>query len=134
MHPETFHKNELHSHLTVITPVIIALFFLDFSYYYIYICRIFKLGQTGALPGPTEVAPTFSGIKGALPARTMPILVTTGAHRDETVLHWDYRPNTGANRGEGCLQRARFITVETQMLRLLSWLTTVLDSLPGDSR
>ena len=47
-----------------------------------------KLGQTGALPGPTEVAPIFFGYNGALLAQTMPIPVTIGANRDATSLHW----------------------------------------------
>ena len=91
------------------------------------------MGQTGALPGPTEVAPTFLGINRALLAQTMPIPVTTGANCDTTVLLWG---SPSLSRGEGgrCLQCARFITVETQMLRLSSRLTKVFDSLPGDSR
>ena len=88
-----------------------------------------KLGQTGALPGHTKVAPTFLGINGALPSQTMPIPVTTLANHDATILHW---ANTWANRG--CLQRVLFITVETQTLWLSTWLTTIFDSIPGDSR
>ena len=60
--------------------------------------------------------------------------VTTGANHDATVLNLGlYRPNTGANRG-GCLQRAQLITAETQTLRVSSRLSTVFDSIPGDSR
>ena len=70
----------------------------------------------------------------ALPAQTMTIPVTTGASRYATVLNLGlYRPITGANRG-GCLQRAQLITVETRTLRVSSRLTTVFDSIPGDSR
>ena len=64
----------------------------------------------------------------------MTIPVTTGANRDVTVLNLGlYRPISGANRG-GCLQRARLITVEARTLRVSSRLTTVFDSIPGDSR
>ena len=83
---------------------------------------------------PNRSSNEFSGKNGALPAQTMTIPVTTGANRDATVLNLGlYRPITGANRG-GCLQRARLITVETRTLRVSSRLTTVFDSIPGDSR
>ena len=88
------------------------------------------------LPCPTEVANEFSGKNVALPAQTRTIPVTTGAKSDATVLNLGlYRPITGANRGGGGrLQRARLITVETRTLRVSSRLTTVFDSIPGDSR
>ena len=71
----------------------------------------------GALPGPTEVAPTFSGIKGALLAETMPKPVTTGANSDPTILHWDSTGLTNGLTGElRCHQHARFNMVETQTL------------------
>ena len=74
---------------------------------------------------PNRSSNEFSGKNGVLPAQTM---------RDATVLNLGlYRPITGANRG-GCLQRARLITVETRTLRVSSRLTTVFDSIPGDSR
>ena len=83
---------------------------------------------------PNRSSNKFLGKNGALPAQTMTIPVTTGANLDATVLNLGlYRPITGANRG-GCLQRARLITVETRTLRVSSWLTTVFDSIPGDSR
>ena len=78
---------------------------------------------------PNRSSNEFSGKNGALPAQTMTILVTTGANRDATVL------NLGLwGKPWGCLQRARLITVETRMLRVSSRLTTVFDSIPGDSR
>ena len=92
--------------------------------------ELVKLGQTGALPGPTEVAPTFSGINGASPEQTMPIPVRTCANHDATVLHWGYTRLTPGQTG----QRARFITVETRTLQESSWLTTVFVSPPVDSR
>ena len=76
---------------------------------------------------PNRSSNEFSGKNGALPAQTMTIPDTTGANSDA------YRPITGANRG-GCLQRARLITVETRTLLVSSQLTTVFDSIPGDSR
>ena len=83
---------------------------------------------------PNRRGNKFSGKNGASPAQTMTIPVTTGANRDATVLNLGlYRPITGANRGR-CLQRARLITVETRTLRLSSPVTTVFDSIPGDSR
>ena len=82
----------------------------------------------------TRSSNEFSGKNGALPAQTMTIAVTTGANRDATVLNLGlYRPITGANGGGGCLQCARLITVETRTLRVSSRLTTVFDSIPGDS-
>ena len=63
------------------------------------------------------------------------IPVTTGANHDATVLNLGlYRPITGANCGGGCFQRAQLITEETRMLRVSYRLTTVFDSIPGDSR
>ena len=54
--------------------------------------------------------------------------------RDAIVLNLGlYRPITGANRG-WCLQCAQLITLETRTLRVSSRLTTVFDSIPGDSR
>ena len=82
---------------------------------------------------PNRSSNEFSCKNGALTAQTMTIPVTTGANRDATVLLGLYRPITGANRG-GCLQSARLITVETRTLRVSSRLTTVFDSIPGDSR
>ena len=83
---------------------------------------------------PNRSSNEFSGKNGALLAQTMTISVTTGANRDATVLNVGlYRPITGANRW-GCLQRAWLITVETRTLRVSSRLTTVFDSIPGDSR
>ena len=83
---------------------------------------------------PNRSSNEFSGKNGALPTQTMTIPVTTGANRDATVLNLGlYRPITGANRG-WCLQHARLITVETRTLRVLFRLTTVFDSIPGDSR
>ena len=83
---------------------------------------------------PNRSSNEFSDQNGALPAQTMTIPVTTGANRDATVLKGLYRPITGANRGGGCLQRARLITVETRTLQVSSRLTTVFDSIPGVSR
>ena len=75
---------------------------------------------------PNRSSNELSGKNGALPAQTMTIPVT--------VLNLGlYRPITGANRG-GCLQRAQLITVETRTLQVSSQLTTVFDSIPGDSR
>ena len=83
---------------------------------------------------PNRSSNEFWGKNGALPAQTMTIPVTTAANRDATILNLGlYRPITGANRG-GCLQRARLITVETRTLWVSSRLTTVFDSIPGDSR
>ena len=83
---------------------------------------------------PNRSSNEFSGKNGALPAQTMTIPVTAGENRDATVLNLGlHRPITGANRG-GCLQRARLITVETRTLWVSSRLTTVFDSIPGDSR
>ena len=84
---------------------------------------------------PNRSSNEFLGKDGVLPAQTMTIPVTTGVNRDATVLNLGlYRPITGANRvGEGCLQRARLITVKTRTLRVSSRLTTVFDSIPGDS-
>ena len=60
------------------------------------------MGQTGARWGPTEIAPTFLGIKRALQAQTMSIPLTTGANRNATVLHWDSTVLTpGQTRGGG---------------------------------
>ena len=84
---------------------------------------------------PNRSSNKFLGKNGALPAQTMTIPVTTGANRDATVLNLGlYHPITGVNRGGACLQRARLITVETWTLRVSSRLTTVFDSIPGDSR
>ena len=83
---------------------------------------------------PNRSSNKFLGKKGALLAQTMTIPVTTGANRDATALNLGlYRPITGANRG-WCLQHARLIMVETRTLRVSSPLTTVFDSIPGDSR
>ena len=83
---------------------------------------------------PNRSSNEFSGKNGALPAQTMTIPVTTGANSDATVLNMGlYRPITGAKR-VGCIQRARLITVETRTLQVSSQLTTVFDSIPGDSR
>ena len=82
---------------------------------------------------PNRSSHELSGKNGALPAQTMTIPVTPYANRDGTVLNLGlYRPITGANRG-GSLQRAGLITVETRTLRVSSRLTTVFDSIPGDS-
>ena len=90
-------------------------------------------GADRASTVPNQSSNAFSGKKGALPAQTMTIHVTTGANRDATVLNLGlYRPIKGANSG-GCLQRARLITVETRTLRVSSWLTMVFDSIPDDS-
>ena len=90
-------------------------------------------GADWASTMPNQSSNKFSGKKGALPAQTMTIHVTTGANRDATVLNLGlYRPIKGANRG-GCLQRARLITVETRTLRVSSRLTMVFDSIPDDS-
>ena len=83
---------------------------------------------------PNRSSNEFTGKNGALLAQTMTIPVTTSANLDATILNLGlYRPITGANLG-GCLQRARLITVETQMLRVSFRLTTVFDSIPGRSR
>ena len=83
---------------------------------------------------PNRSGNEFSGKNGALPAQTMTIPVTTGANRDATVLNLGlYCPITGAKRGGG-LQPALLITVETRTLRVSYRLTTVFDSIPGDSR
>ena len=59
-----------------------------------------KLGQTGPLLGPIEVASSFQVKTGILSAQAMPIPVTTGANREANVVKLGiYRPNTGANRG-----------------------------------
>ena len=84
---------------------------------------------------PNRSSNEFSGKNGALPAQTMTIPVTTGANRDATVLNLGPRlPSYHRGKPWGCLQSARLITVETRTLRGSSRLTTVFDSIPGDSR
>ena len=114
----------------------IALFFFSRLYILLYIHMQNLLNWADqASTVPNRSSNEFSGKNGALPAQTMTIPVTTGANRDATVLNLGlYRPITGANRGGGCLQRARLITVETRTLRVSSRLTTVFASIPGDSR
>ena len=63
------------------------------------------LGQTVAILGPTAVAPPFLGTKGTLPAKTVPIPVTTGANRAATVLH---PGSTGLTTGVGGFHRTQF--------------------------
>ena len=72
-------------------------FFLDFHIIIFTYAEFVKLRQTGALPGPTEVAQTCLGVNRALLAQTMPVPVTTGANRDATVLH---RSSTGLTPGQ----------------------------------
>ena len=104
--------------------------------------KLVKLGQTGALPGQTVVAPPFSGYKRGFTGSNVSIPVTTGANRGATIL---YRGSTDLTTGHtGGLHRTRFkdvpgmcryrpdgIPVETRLLSSSSRFTKVFDSLPG---
>ena len=106
-----------------------------FSYHYIYICRNVlnwdRPGSKGPNRSSTDIFGYKQGFTGSNFANTYHNRCEPWCYRSPMGL---YQPNTWANQGWECLQRARFITVETRTLRESSRLNTIFVSLPGDSR
>ena len=103
--------------------------------------KFVKLVQTGLLPGPTEVARSFQVKTGLFWLKPCQCLSQPVRTVTLPFLIWGSTVLTQGQTVGVCLQRAWLITVETQRLWVSSrrlWvssrLTTVFDSIPGDSR
>ena len=83
---------------------------------------------------PNRSSNEFSGKNGALPAQTMQYMSQPVRTVTLPFLIWGSTVLSQGQTVGGCLQHARLITVETRTLRVSSRLTTVFDSIPGDSR